>query len=168
MVLLLSLRMSFRYLFSDASDSSDSSESDSDLPEFGEAPLLHLPTKRGRRALHEVYPDLVPTTNAFLEQNDAGAHERRRDETMYMNGVTLQQMSNHLFQKTNIRVSRSTISRFFHSRRKCTINSKRFKSLINARVPPKNNSGVKKANPDFQCVFLSYDFCNQLNFTKLE
>ena len=76
---------------------------------------------------------------------------------MYTNGVSLKQISSHVKRTLGIDVSKDTIHRLLKPRRKGTNASKLFKSLVDARVPPKRNSGEKKIHPDFQYT------CSQVN-----
>ena len=100
-----------------------------------------------RPSFHEMFPDLVPCVENYIQQNTASAHLRRCDSTMYLNGVTLNDITRHIKKELGIEVSRHTIRRLLRPKR--TTTSKRFKSLINACVPPKNNSGEKRLHPHF-------------------
>ena len=106
--------------------------------------ILHSDRKRvGRPSFHKMFPDLVPYVENYIQQNTASAHLKRRNSTMYLNGVTLNGITCHVKKELGIEVSRHTIHRLLRPKRTGTTTSKRFKSLINARVPPKNNSGEK-------------------------
>lgn len=87
--------------------------------------------KRGRPSSHTKYPELVLCVKSFIEQNSAEAHLRRRTDTMYNNGVTLQQIANHVKSTLGITISRHTVHRLMQPPRKKTIASKLYKCLVN-------------------------------------
>ena len=118
--------------------------------------------RRGRPSLVDDNPDIVPVIREFIQQNAPEAHLRRRTSVMYTNGVTLQDICNHVKMRLGITISRNTVHRLMLPHRKNTTAGKRYKGLVNARVPPKKNSGEKKRHPDFHftcaqvfCVILS-------------
>ena len=150
---MLFLDMSLKWLFSDGSSESNDSSSGSDSDEG----LKSEQPRVGRPSLHVIHKDLVPCVKSFIQQNTAAAHMRRRDSTMHSNGVSLKEIVSHVKRKLGISVSRNTIHRLLKPKRAGTHASKRFKSLINARIPPKNNSGEKKVHSDFHYT------CTQIN-----
>ena len=97
----------------------------------------------------ETHPALIEEIKTFIEQNTAAAHLRRRNSVMYTNGVTLHGIARHVSQKLGIIIEKDTIHRLLLPHRKKTTASKRFKSLIEAGVPPKQNSSEKRTHPDF-------------------
>ena len=125
--------------------------------------ILHSDRKRvGRPSFHKMFPDLVPCVENYIQQNTASAHLRRRYSTMYLNGVTLNDITRHVKKELGIEVSRHTIHRLLRPKRTGTTTSKRFKSLINARVPPKNNSGEKRLHPHFHYTCAQINIVNEM------
>ena len=110
----------------------------------------------------ETHPALIEEIKTFIEQNTAAAHLRRRNSVMYTNGVTLHGIARHVSQKLGIKIGKDTIHRLLLPHRKKTTASKRFKSLIEARVPPKQNSSEKKTHPDFHYTSAQVSLVNQL------
>jgi len=113
--------------------------------------------RKGREAIEDVHPEIIDILEKFIHQSSAEAHLRRRDSVMYTNGLTLQNMVDHVYQTIRVRTSRSTVSRLMKPRRRGTHNSKRFKCLIDARVPPKRNYGERFTHEDFHYT------CSQVN-----
>ena len=107
-----------------------------------------------------MYPEIIPLIHNYIQQNSAAAHLRRRDDVMYTNGVTLRDIASHVKKELIISVTKDTIHRFLKPNRIGTTASKRFKSYIDARVPPKRNSGEKKVHSDFHYT------CSQINLTQ--
>ena len=68
---------------------------------------------------------------------------------MYVNGVTLNDVKIHVKKYIGVSVSKDTIHRLLKPRHQGSITSKYFKSLVNAIVPPKNNSGERRSHADF-------------------
>ena len=123
--------------------------------------ILHSDRKRvGRPNFHEMFPDLILCVENYIQQNTASAHLRRREGTMYLNGVTLNDITRHVKKELGIEVSQHTIHHLLRPKRTGTTTSKRFKSLINACVPPKNNSGEKRLHPHFHYM------CAQINIVN--
>ena len=118
--------------------------------------------KWGRPAYYEKYPDLVPCIEKFIENNSAAAHLRRRDDVMYSNGVTIKDIKMHVKKSIGLSVSKDTIHRLLKPRRQGSITSKYFKSLVNARVPPKNNSGERRTHVDFHFTSAQINYLNQM------
>ena len=143
--------MSFDWLFTSSSSESDSDEKMDSVVDDGsdDVSQFFVPLKRGRQSMNESHPELVPCISDFIRQNTAAAHLRRRDTAMYTNGVSLQQIVDHVFKTLRVKVSRSTIRRLCLPSRKNTINGRRHKGLVNARIPPKNNSGERQTHPHF-------------------
>ena len=123
----------------------------------------HSKLKRvGRPSIVERHPEIVSTIKAFIDQSTSAAHLRRRNNVYYTNGVTLKEIADHVMETCNIKISRDTVHRMMLPVRNGTINSKRFKSLIPARVPPKKNSGMCITHPDFHYTSSQISLVNQL------
>ena len=83
---------------------------------------------------------------------------------MYTNGVTLENIVNHVKRTLGIALSRDTVHRTMNPPRKNTHASKRYKGLINARVPPKRNTKEKKTHPDFHYTSAQVNIVNEMAF----
>ena len=116
--------------------------------------------KPGPRPLEEKHLNVIQFITEYLEQNTAAAHLRRRDATMYTNGVTLKNIVDFLRREKNIKTNKHTVHRLMNPMRKGTSSSKRFKSLINARIPPKNNGGEKMVHSDFHYTCVQVNIVN--------
>ena len=60
------------------------------------------------------HPEIVPKIKDFIEQNSAAAHLRRRNATAYTNGVTLQEIVNHVKSVLKIDVCRDQVHRLMN------------------------------------------------------
>lgn len=120
--------------------------------------------KVGRPSIYQKHPELLPIITKFIEENTPGAHLRRRNDTMYMNGVSLKDIVKHVRQTLGIHIGRSTIHQLMVPPRKKTRNSVRYKSLINARVPPKKNNNAKCIHPDFHFTCAQVSLVNEMAF----
>ena len=101
---------------------------------------LPEPRTRGRKPLHEKHPLLVPTVRGFILANGASAQERRRTETAQV-GVSIPQIRAHVREKLGIEVSDTVLRRLLIPPHKGRRSARNYKSLINAKVAAKNNSG---------------------------
>ena len=134
------------------------------VPQNGLPPTqstLFHPKKRGRIPLHVQFPEIVERTLDFVTQHSFSAQERRRTDTSNVSGVSLQAVRDHLLETVpglkDKGISKSTVHYLFQARRKGTIHAKRFKGLVNARVPMKRND-IRKTHQDAH-------FCNsQVNY----
>ena len=120
--------------------------------------------KLGRPSLHKQHPGLVQCVKTFIEENTPGAHLRRRTDTMYLNGVSLKDIRSHVRKNLKIDISRSAIHNLMVPPRKKTRNSIRYKSLINARVPPKRNENVKFQNSNFHFTCAQVKIVNEMAY----
>lgn len=104
----------------------------------------------GRPLLLEEFPDVVPVATAFVESNGFRAHCRRREEIGTC-GTSIPAIKEHLIEtvpgliERYPRLSDSTIARMMKPPNKTRNSSKRYKGVIDARVPSKENS-VRKVN----------------------
>jgi len=83
----------------------------------------------GRPSFHTKHPELVPCVRSFIEQSSAEAHLRRRTSVMYTNGVSLQDIVNHVKKTLGITVTRNTIHRLMKPPRKKILHLEDFLSL---------------------------------------
>jgi len=82
--------------------------------------------KIGRPSIQSKHPEIVPCIETFMQQNTPAAHLRRRNDTMYLNGVSLQDIVNHVRRNLGIVVSRSTVHHLMKPPREKTLNSRRY------------------------------------------
>ena len=83
---------------------------------------------------------------------------------MYTNGVTLKDIVNYVKITMGITISRHTVHRLMNAPRKKTCASKRYKGLINARVPPKRNTKEKTTHKDFHYTSSQINIVNEMAF----
>ena len=143
-----------RWLFS----SDMSSESDDDIISVTAKQVR----KKGRPSIVEKHPGIIQIVTEYIEQNTAGAHLRRRNDTLYTNGVTLKQIAEYVKTKLQIEVSKHTIARLLHPPQKNTVAGRRYKMFVAARVPPKRNESVRVTHDDFHFTAAQVSLVNQL------
>jgi len=107
--------------------------------------FTYLPAeKRGPQPKHLKIPGLVEETIKFIQLHGFAAQARRRTTTGNMCGVTLDAIKQHLietFPKLKTEgISTTTIRYLMVAPNKRYRTSSNYKSLINAKVPPKSNS----------------------------
>ena len=83
---------------------------------------------------------------------------------MYTNGVSLQNIVDHVKKTLGITISRNTVHRTMNPPRKNSTISDRYKSLINARVPPKRNTKEKTTHADFHYTSAQVNLVNEMAF----
>ena len=100
--------------------------------------------KRGPAPIHEKFPEMVNMVTNFLKQHSFCADNRRRNSTFTGNGVSLQEIKEHLEEQIpelkEHGTSRNTIHCLFVAPLQNTHASARYRGLIQARVPHKKNS----------------------------
>ena len=95
------------------------------------------------------HPELVEVTKDFIKTHGFSAQNRRRSETANSSGVSLTQITTHVKRLIpTIKISRSTVHRLMVPPRKNTRTSRDYKSVVNARVPRKDNSAVASLHQD--------------------
>ena len=122
---------------------------------------------RGRKAIVQQYPEIVAIAETFISQNGTGAHLRRRSDTHYINGVSLEDIRKHVTRvmkksSPSFSISRDTIHRLLLPPTKRNRNSARYRGLINARKPPKRNTAEKKTHKDHHFASAQVNYNNQL------
>ena len=136
----------FVYFFNDKSESNINEESNAAHKILTVNPAtekchskLSQPNK-GQKSLYETYPELAACETNFVKRNLFAA-ERRRTSTAAGNGVTLEEIQNHIYEKIpELRergISKSTIHNMFVPTNKRNKNAECYKSLIDAKVPKK-------------------------------
>ena len=81
---------------------------------------------------------------------------------MYMNGVSLKDITSHVCKTLGLNISRSTVHHLMVPPRKKTRNSDRYKSLVNARIPPKKNCSEKKIHEDYHFTCAQVSIVNEM------
>ena len=79
-----------------------------------------------------------------MKDNTPGAHLRRRDATIYLISVNLHHIVNYLAKDKDIHTNKHTVHRLLKAPRKNTRAGRRYKGLVNARIPRKNNAGERE------------------------
>ena len=109
----------------------------------------HAP-KNASRSIVSKFPEIVPRTQEFLQQNGFAASNRRRSETGLACGVSLNMIKEHLFKTVpgleRHGMSVKSVHRLFVAPRKGSIAGKSHLGVVDARIPGKDNSGRKENN----------------------
>ena len=99
---------------------------------------------RGRPPLYKKFPDLIECADKFIKQHSFAAHARRRVSTATGNGVSLKEIFDHL--NKNVPglqdaggISRDTVHRLTVAPVKNRLAARRYKGLLDARIPGKRN-----------------------------
>ena len=99
---------------------------------------------RKNHALVTKFPGIVEEVAEFVKQHGFAAQCRRRDDTSYSSGVTINQIMEHLYVKfpelKDHTISLSTIRRMFEAPNKGRTTNERYKGYVSARVGTKFNS----------------------------
>ena len=130
-------------------------------------PLISLAgTKRkvGRHSVIEAHPEIVEIVRDFITQHSSSAHDRRRDDVQYSHGVTLAAIRSHVLREIPAlkKISVHTIHRLLLPPNKNRNASKRYKSLVEAKRPPKRNDLTSKIHADFHYSSAQVNFVGEL------
>ena len=108
--------------------------------EFADSRASH----RGRPRKHDQFPSIVQKTLEYLEAHGCEAQRRRRAETTSCLGISLKDLRKHLLASVpglkEKGISRTAIHELMMPPRQKTVNAGRYKSLVNSRVPKKQNN----------------------------
>ena len=112
---------------------------------FGNDGRYHtICNSRNTYALETTFPRIVEEVAEFVKQHGFAAECRRRGETSYSSGVTINQIREHLYVKIpelkDHTISLSTIRRVFEAPNKGHTTNERYKGYVSARVGTKFNS----------------------------
>lgn len=109
---------------------------------FSEIPKV----KPGRKSIVQQFPEIPKIMEDFLLQHSSEAQIRRRDDTIYNFGVSLEDIRKHLLKMVpGLKViSRDTVHRLMLPPRKNTLQAKKYKGIVNGRVPAKSNNKSKE------------------------
>ena len=110
----------------------------------------------GQPSLVSKFRGIIDEAAEFIKQHGFSAHSRRRTETSYSSGVSINEIREHLnFKFPEVKkqtISLTTISRMFQAPNKGFTASERYKGYINARVGTKSNS-YREPHPDAHYLF---------------
>ena len=132
--------------------------------------------RQGRTPMYIKYPELVECASNFIKEHSFAAHVRRRESTATGAGVTLNDIRKHLLEvvpglKQDGGISRDTIHRLTVAPRKNSTRAQRYKGLIDARVPGKQNQYREESlNQHFLFARVAYReeftsmFCKEAQF----
>ena len=146
---------------------SSSSNSECAQDDAVRSPIFGPRQKRGRRPMHERYPELVNEVSSFIKQHSFSAHGRRRETTGTGVGVTLLQIRNHVLATIPelVDISTDTIHRLMVAPKKSTIAAARYRGLVQARVPKtgRNDYRENHENQHFLFARVAYreEFCSK-------
>ena len=125
-----------------------------------------LPTEssktKGRVPFHTKFPGLVECATNFIKEHSFLAQSRRRSTTITGTGVGLKDIQNHLLEsipglKEQGGISLDTIHHLMVPPRKNSTRARRYKKLIDAKVPKKRNDyREENANQHFLFARVRY------------
>ena len=140
----------------DTENISEKGDAEKDLQFIG-------PRKRpGRTPLYVKFPNLIACASEFIKNHSFSAHVRRRETTGTGAGVTLKEIQRHLLDNVpgleeSGGICRDTIHVMTVAPQKNHLRAKRYKNLIDARVPGKRNQyREKSANQHFLFARVKY------------
>lgn len=118
----------------------------------------------GRPSVVEDHPEIVDIVRDFITQHSSSAHNRRRDDVQYSHGVTLSAIRSHVLREIPSlkEISVHTIHRLLLPPNKNRNASKRYKSLVDAKRPPKRNDLASKTHPDFHYTSAQVNIVGEL------
>ena len=118
----------------------------------------------GRPSVVDCHPEIVEIVNDFITQHSSSAHDRRRDDAQYSHGVTLSAIRSHVLREIPSlkEISVHTIHRLLLPPNKNRKAAKRYKSLIDAKRPPKRNDLTCKTHPDFHYTSAQVNIVGEL------
>jgi hypothetical protein len=150
---------SYKWLMFETKEKSDEKMRKMSLPRFER-------TKVGRKSYHELYPEIFTELKAFLNTHSGSAQDRRRDDAIRFNGLSIVDCNKHIkkrllkkYAKIN-KMSNSTVRRYFLPPKSSIQSSKYYKSRILAKIPQKRNSQSLKEHSDFHFT------CAQVNYIE--
>ena len=111
-------------------------------------------SKPGPKPVEEKFPDISVTATEFIKRNGYKASEKRRDDDIISCGVSVEEVRDHLLENipglAEHGLSSTTCRYLFKAVNKSLNTSKRYKGVVQCRVPAKDNSGrVSNKNSHF-------------------
>lgn len=121
------------------------------IPEAEEREAIGAGREGGRKSILDKFPDIPIIATEFIKANGYKAQERRRDTTVTSCGVSVSDVRNHLLENVpglkDHGLSETTVRYLFRPKKKGTLTAERYKCVIDASVPRKDNS-FRKDNMD--------------------
>ena len=139
-------------------------------PRFTEMQLtimvfLSTGTKRkvGRPSVVDYRPEIIEIVNDFITQHSS-AHDRRWDDAQYSHGITLSAIRSHVLRDIPSlkEISVHTIHCLLLPPNKNWKASKCYKSLVDAKRPPKRNDLACKTHSDFHYTSAQVNIVGEL------
>ena len=126
------------------------------------------PKKPGPVPLFQRFPEIITEANTFLTDNGLAAHSRRRSDTSYSMGTTLQQLKLHLLKTVpglnTVGISNSAVHLLFRPANKMHTWGRRHHAVLNAKVARKRNDACKDRPNAYHCastVKAAKQFCEK-------
>ena len=119
----------------------------------------------GRKPYYKTHPELVPELKKLLNTHSGEAHNRRRDDVLRFNGLSITDCTDYIKRRLSRRypniykLSHTTVRRLFMPPKQNVRSPKYYKSVIPAKIPQKQNSKCK-SHPDFHIT------CAQVNYVQ--
>ena len=117
--------------------------------------------KGGQKSIVHLFPCIIDITSEFLKQHGLAAHCRRRNDTGFSSGVTINQIRQHLLENVQGQrehnISKSRVRRLFKAPNKSHNAAARYKDHIDARVETKCNS-YRESHIDAHYLFARNKF----------
>ena len=119
----------------------------------------------GRPLVASKYPEIASVVKDFISQHSAAAHNRRREDTSYCHGVSIEQIRRHVLYKIPEiqKISKSTIRRLLLPPQKSRKAASRYAGLVEAKLPPKRNDLTVKEHKDFHFTCAQVNFVSELS-----
>ena len=121
------------------------------------APTCRTPKHISRPSVVSKYPSIVTIVTEFIKQHGYRAHERRRSEIGTSCSVTLREIWEHLMQEIpqlqQPGIGTTTIAYLMSPPHRGHRSAERYKAIINACVPGKDNS-YQEARADQHYMYL--------------
>ena len=100
--------------------------------------------KGGQKPIVQLFPIIIDITSEFLKQHGLAAQCRRRNDTGFSSGVTINQIRQNLLENVQGQrehnISKSRVRRLFEAPNKSHNAATRYKGHIDVRVGTKCNS----------------------------
>ncbi|CAF3237351.1 unnamed protein product [Rotaria sp. Silwood2] len=119
----------------------------------------------GRKPYYKTYPELVPELKKLLNTHSGEAQDRRRDDKVRFNGLSITDCTTYIKRRLSrrypriYRLSNATVRRLFIPPKKNVGSEKYYKSIISAKIAQKQNSKCQH-HPDFHIT------CAQVNYVQ--
>jgi len=114
----------------------------------------------GTPSVSSKFPEIVVVVKEFIGQHSAAAYNRRREDTEYCHGVSIEKIRRHVLQAIPElkKISKSTRRHLLLPPQKNMKAACRYTGLVEAKLPLKRNDLSLKEHKDFHFT------CAQVNF----